>query len=271
MGTSKFDLYKCVEQIRLQLKLDITSYPINTIKLCNGLNNVEMIYHDFNTRGVCGAILLGDIKDTVILNSLRSESELNFDCGHELVHMHKHRSSGVDCFSCVELKAAIQPKASFFEWEANEGAAELLVPLGLFLPWVRSAFPYFKTASDIANFKEECAYKFQVSPAVIKYRLESLKYEIYQHCNGVNLNEVKILSGNQQKSMGIKIESLNDAETRLLEKALNEQFSSKKVSRFEPEKCEEPVKQTRPKPLPKITREQEMSFRRAEEQWLYDV
>ncbi len=50
---------------------------------------------------------------------------------------------------------------------------------------------------------------FHVPDAVIKYRLENLKYEIFQYLNGVKLDDIEILSLHQQKQRGIKVDSLN--------------------------------------------------------------
>ena len=54
-----------------------------------------------------------------------------------------------------------------------------------------------------------------MTETVIKYRFESLKYEINQYLNGTPLNEIEILSLNKQRVKGINIKSLNDIEDDL--------------------------------------------------------
>lgn len=210
MGSSKSDLYKYVEWLREQLEINSDSYPINTINLCNQVEDVELKYHKFNTNGFCGAILLGEKSDTIVLNSKRTSTEQNFDCGHEIVHGTKHRRKGINCFSCMELKIKREPDISFYEWEANEGSAEFLVPYRFLLPEIKDALPHFKGWYDYEQFKCKLAIKYNVSDAVINFRFESLKYEIHQYLNNVSLSNLKILSRKQQQAERINIKSLND-------------------------------------------------------------
>lgn len=61
--------------------------------------------HNFKTIGFCGAAFPGDKKDTIILNSNRSPKQLNFDCGHEIIHLIKHKEQVDGTFTCFEKKA----------------------------------------------------------------------------------------------------------------------------------------------------------------------
>ena len=63
---------------------------------------------------------------------------------------------------------------------------------------------------DIEEFKHYTADLCHVPPAVIKYRIESLKYEILQYYAGSDINDLHILSKRQQERMGIYIKSLNE-------------------------------------------------------------
>ncbi|OCN00756.1 hypothetical protein A7X67_08250 [Clostridium sp. W14A] len=218
MSSSKSDLYKYVEWLREQFEIDSGSYPINTIGLCNQEKNVELKYHSFNTNGFCGAILLGDKLDTIVLNSNRAPNEQNFDCGHEIVHGTKHRHKGIDCFSCMELKVKRKPNINFYEWEANEGSAEFLVPYRSLLPEIKEEYSHLKEWNDYNILKFRLSKKFNVTEAVINFRFESLKYEIQQYLNGASLNNLKILSQNQQKDKNISIKSLNDMAIELMKK-----------------------------------------------------
>lgn len=63
---------------------------------------------------------------------------------------------------------------------------------------------------DIEEFKRYAADLCCVPSAVIKYRIESLKYEILQYYAGSDINDLHILSKRQQERMGIYIKSLNE-------------------------------------------------------------
>lgn len=222
MGSTKSGLYHYVEWLREQFQVDFSSYPINTIELCGKIDSLNLQYHDFRTDGFCGAILLGSKSDTMILNSQRSFEEQNFDCGHETVHMTKHRNKGIDSFSCMELKVKRDPSVSFYEWEANEGSAEFLVPYHELLPRLKNEMSHLKEWNDIRFFKFQQAEHFKVSEAVINFRFESLKYETYQYLNGASINSLKILSRSQQEAKKIQVQSLNDFEDKLFQKELKQ-------------------------------------------------
>ena len=52
--------------------------------------------------------------------------------------------------------------------------------------------------------------KYNVSEVVIKNRIESLKYEIYQVAWGESIHNIRILSKAQLEHEGIKIKSCNE-------------------------------------------------------------
>lgn len=206
---AKAELYSFVDQLRNYL--NISSYPINTTQICRAVSSIEVIEHRFKSPGICASAFVGNKNDTIILNSYRSETEQNHDCGHEIIHLTKHRNySNNGMFSCF---SKVKPSQnSFLEWEANEGSAELLVPYALLLPMIAEAkiFSNKGYLLGFQQFKMDMAQHFQVSDAVISFRLEGLKYEIWQYINGVALHEIQILSNTQQKKQNINIKSLND-------------------------------------------------------------
>lgn len=218
MGSAKADLYRYVNNLRNRLGIDLDDYPINTVSLCDKMENVKVLHHKFNTNGFCGAVLIGDKSDTIVLNSNRSEYEQNFDCGHELIHMTRHRNKNIDCFSCMELKIEREPKVRFLEWEANEGAAEIIVPMCSLLPKIKKAYPRLKKALDYGLLKIKLSKAFNVPNAVINFRLESLKYEIFQYLSGKEINEIEILSKKEQEKKKIHVKSFNEIEAELIEK-----------------------------------------------------
>lgn len=216
MGSAKARLYQYINWLRNKLNIDFDSYPIDTIEICSKMEAVEIQFHKFKTNGFCGAVLIGEKHSTILLNSNRNLQEKNFDCGHELIHLTKHRQKDMDCFSCMELKTKREPKVSFYEWEANEGAAELLVPMASLLPKIKRKFPHLKKWIDFCKFKQELAQFYGVTEAVIGFRLDSLKYEIDQYINDVDIEEIEILSVSKQNVKGIKVKSLNEFGLELL-------------------------------------------------------
>ena len=116
---AKDELYSFVARLRKQL--NITEYPINTINICSNFGIADVIKHNFKTFGMCAAAMSGEKKNTIILNSCRSESEQNFDCGHEIIHLTKHQHTKIEIFNCFSSTKPTQNE--FLEWESNEGAA----------------------------------------------------------------------------------------------------------------------------------------------------
>ena len=164
----------------------------------------------FKTLGLRGMAFIGDKSkpDSIMLNTHRSELEQNFDCGHEAVHLTLHRRLDQKTFNCFDEKVHAE-QDPFLEWQANEGSAEFLVPHTVFIPLVKLYLGTKPDHSLVENFKITSSKLFGVPPAVIKYRLESLKYEIVQYYAGIKILDIEILSKHQQEKRGIYITSLN--------------------------------------------------------------
>lgn len=206
-SNAKIELYRFIGDMRKKYPLLCYSKNKNIEEFCLD-NNIELHLKKFDSKGLCGAAFVGEKHDTIILNSCRSKSEMTFDFIHELIHTKKHRNTDKQAFACFDRK-----QNSYIEWEANEGAAEFLVPYKLFLPIIKEN--YNKINSQVFGafqFCEETAGLFNVSNAVITNRLDNLKYEIYQYLNGTPLEHVKILSLSEQRKQGIIVKSLIEIE-----------------------------------------------------------
>ena len=213
---AKQELYRYVDYLREYLGITSYDYPVDVLDLCSKEGSTDIIYHTFETNGFCAAALVGDIADTIILNNARSEDERNFDCGHEVLHLTKHRSQNYGIFNCFSKN-----QDSFMEWEANEGSAELIISSRLFIPDVASAYPYFNSYSSIIDFKHDMVQKYHATPAMIDFRLESLKYEIQQYMNGVSIDNITFLSRREQSRQNIQVSSVIDLENTLLMSSWN--------------------------------------------------
>lgn len=197
MQNAKKDLYRYIDLMRYNLQFPLHAHPLNLIELCERSPKTEVRYHEFSTFGFCGAALAGEYSDTIVLNSRRSFGEMNFDCGHEIIHLARHRNRNDGVFNCFS-----GCQNSFIEWEANEGAAQLLVPYQDFIP----RFLQLLTQNKQSCFYTPCeqlAKYYNVSTQVINLRIDNLSYEIDQYRAGVPMDQIHLLSRSQQQRLGI--------------------------------------------------------------------
>lgn len=154
----------------------------------------------------------------ILVNSNKSFYEQNFHGFHELMHIPTVDQPGtiLRCYDTVKPN-----QDSYIEWLANEGAAEFVVPYKLLLPMIKDEFSDMITGIGTWQFCEDHSDDFGVSPIVLQNRIDSLKYETYQHLNGVPLDKIEILSWNKQKQRGINVKSLVELESERLRRMWN--------------------------------------------------
>lgn len=214
LGSSftKFDLYKFIDGLKSRLDISDDCYPLNTLDICSSLGiSIEKI--PFKTPGLRGMAIKGDNRvlyknDIILLRKDRSFSEQVFDCGHELVHLTRHRREAAQAFQCFETVHPNQNK--FIEWQANEGCAELLLPYKLFIPKLCSYLNKVSNYEDFNCLKSYLADYYNVPLASITLRIENLKYEIYQFKKGEPIDKIELKSNCQMEKEHLKIGSLND-------------------------------------------------------------
>ena len=195
-------LYNHIDNLRLQLGISLSEcdYPINSLELgkqhCNNLT-IEKI--PFPTHYICGILYKGNDTTSIALNSNREECMQNFDCMHELIHYFFH---DISCCQLMCSEKNIQQDL-YIEWQANEGAAQFLVPYQLFIPKYlelerKYAYSFWEDDSieELANF-------FNVSYGVIKNRINSLKTEIMQYKQGQSLKSLVVISKTKAVSLGL--------------------------------------------------------------------
>lgn len=197
---TKSKLYKKVNSIRKILDIELTSYPIYLESYIGQTTQIQRI--PLQTDGLRGMVLIKDVPTPIIvLDENLTSNEANFYCGHEIFHLLGHPSKNNATFTCYD---SIRPQQNCFqEWEANEGAAELLVPYQDFIPRFlsyNSEYTPFTTWEVLENLADY----YHVSVPVIKIRLDNLSYEIYQYLNGTSMENIKLLSRNQLKVRGIQ-------------------------------------------------------------------
>lgn len=209
---TKSGLYRQVCNIRNSFGLAQDEYGIDTIQLCKEMG-IRVENAPFYSPGLRGMAIVGgkDESDVIILNSDRNSTEQNVDCSHECMHLGLHRDEPYRTFKCFEKVAPGQDK--YIEWQANEGGAELLVPYSNLLPRIKHYEHLLHSYENIIAFKDELKNTYNVTDAVITFRIESLKYEIAQYLDGVPLDDLRILSNMSQEKEGIRVKSLNDIAT----------------------------------------------------------
>ena len=207
---TKANLYKEIDCFKKASHIEKQYYPLNIIEMCMSTPSLKVGFMKFRTVGLNGMVNLGQHPepDVILINSSMGPPKQNFVCAHELFHTVLHRDVSAQSFSCFEEVKPEQDAA--IEWQANESAAELLLPMKYLLPLVKRKMPYLKTSEDFFNFKYEIAESFRTTETVVTNRLDDLKYEIYQYNSGVPLNKIEILSRHQQQNQHICVQSLND-------------------------------------------------------------
>ena len=199
----KEKLYKNIQNLRQRLNITFDDYPLNVRKIYSeqlGKKLGEVPFSISALRGMAIIDVNDPENDVILLNSFRTKIEQNFDCSHEFIHTVAHRNlPNKTSFKCFEKVTNKQDR--FIEWQANEGAAELLIPYKLFIPkYVEYSRERAHDFSYIPEF--ELSEMFNVSTAVLSNRIDSLNYEIYQYLQHGSIDDIEILSRNKQKERG---------------------------------------------------------------------
>lgn len=197
-NNAKESLYRDIDAMRENLGIHCNDYYMYAPLFCKQYycSRIELKQHEFKDDRFCGASYAGRKQDTIVLNSSHSPEEQNFDCAHELVHLYLHRPFYTD--------GRYTHQDTFMEWEANEGAAELLIPYRGFIPRFSRLFD-----SGMERIPYYLAGKYQVTPRVIEVRVDSLSYEIDQYRSGVPINEIELLSKRCRHRQGISTTPYN--------------------------------------------------------------
>lgn len=194
---TKAELYVAIDVIKTNLGLH-NAYSINSKRLAACFPNLTLEEYRFSTSSIGGVLMKGEKHSLMCLNSQRDNLEQNFDCMHELIHFWRpHPASTYTCYDKLTQN-------SYFEWEANEGTAEMLVPYHKFIPEICETYNHLRDGHDY-NYLTYFSEKYFVTERVIQLRISSLSYEIDQFLNGTPLDELRILSKNHQRQLGINI------------------------------------------------------------------
>jgi len=204
----KKTLYECIGDIWSTLKLYFPFHPCEVIFPLEKYLTVE--FRNLKNNKFCGVINKKMIpeKSFIYINNNNPPATQLFSLYHEIMHWFFH-TPAISHYNIKGIAAL-----NIDDYHANEGAAEMIVPHFVFIPWIAQEINRRKRldAEDIREIKEYAAREFNTSPAIIYYRLEGLKYELWQYLHGTDLSRLKFLSKKQLATKNINIGSLNDTE-----------------------------------------------------------
>ena len=202
---TKDDLYKYVAKSKEFMGIKTNEIGLDFYEACSNIKKLDVRTVNFKDRSLRG--LSVPKENIILLNSSRNRTERNFDCAHEFMHVIKHKNENFQTFNCFDT---LRPQQSpYLEWQANEGAAEMLVPYKIFIPMFCGSISNCETYADYYSFLEFLSCIFNVPIAVIELRVDNLKYEIHQYENGCDINHIRLLSNKKQAQRGIHITSYN--------------------------------------------------------------
>ena len=199
---TKRTLYNQVDALKHKLGLDNIdiSYPVDSKKLAKKYcKNVVLEEIEFPSHYICGILYKGDNTTSIALNSNREICQQNFDCMHELIHYFFHNISYCQLM-CSDKNIK---QDSYIEWQANEGAAQFLVPYQIFIPKYLELEKKYAHSFWEDDSIEELAKYFNVSYGVIKNRINSLETEILQYKKGKSINSLVVISKSKAISLGL--------------------------------------------------------------------
>ena len=131
------------------------------------------------------AILSAPCSSVILVNSNKSPLDQRFDLAHELIHFWFHPSQTSFSFQKPHLRDKEK------EWQANEGAAELLLPYKDFIPrFVKTAKYVEENYEPLEEVYNELARFYKVMPIVVDYRIRNLESEILQYINGTPIERI---------------------------------------------------------------------------------
>ncbi|MDL2253743.1 ImmA/IrrE family metallo-endopeptidase [Ruminococcaceae bacterium OttesenSCG-928-I18] len=205
----KAELYAHVERFSRDNKLKPDQYPRNALAVSTQYG-LTVHYAEFTSDRIRGVALISD--NLTILNYRLLPRQRNYFAAHELVHHDNHGDIKTEFYCSV----GNPDNRKYYEWEANEGAAEFLVPYKSLLPTIKCNIRDIHSPDDMEVFRTNLAKQFNVPKQTIYYRMERLKYAIYQYLGGTPLSQLVIISHKEQESRGISVNSLNDVYDEML-------------------------------------------------------
>lgn len=219
---TKADLYRAAARIRTELALPPEGCRADEVfrRIAHRPESILTLV-PFATPGLQGMASVGQDgeRDVILLAQRLDERERGFYAAHELVHLTCHRQEQGGLFRCFD--SYLPARDDYLEWQANEGAAEILMPWRLFLQTVLDLSPDLTRRSSIQRLQLELADRFGVTQGMIAVRLESLKYELHLALQGEPIDGICPISAREQQRRNIAVPSLNDLSRQLWQQELD--------------------------------------------------
>lgn len=187
MPYDKRALYDNIRDKRASFGMD-ASTPADVSAIIER-EGIEVQYCTFESRSI-GAILYKDTASGILVNAAKSEPDHRFDMAHELIHFWFHAKRAECAFPLV-------PRNKEEEWQANEGAAELLLPYRDFVPrYVRAVCEAERDGAEPETVYALLAAYYRVNETVVNYRIRNLESEILQYRSGTAIEQLSITRAN---------------------------------------------------------------------------
>lgn len=207
MSTKK-ELYEDIDHFRGLHNIsgnDILTDPVAFVRSLGYF----VTYTPFKTEGLRGvASPIAGYNGAVILNARRGKTENGFVAIHEMTHCIRHIGRYHTALTCYDDPHKCQN--SFFEWEANESAAELLMPYRIFIPDYVSAFQRCQGCEDLVL--HTLAKRYAATMTQISFRVHSLKFEIAMYCSTGQISSKYLQSRTALQRRGIDMDRVRMAD-----------------------------------------------------------
>jgi len=212
---TKLDVYNMADVVRVELGKSARK-PLDPFSVVYKYpDTLGIKFHRFDSEKIGGFIVKNDPqydKSFIILNATKPPESKKFNCCHELVHFFKHPC---DSYTCASYLNNSDP----FEYQANECAAELLIPYRDAVPFIAAqweeALSVVKTDPQFGDLPFgfipiRISKRYGVSEKIAEYRITSLDYEVFQYFNGTDIDRLQIVSRRKQDQYRIKFSPISE-------------------------------------------------------------
>ena len=180
-GNCRVSLYRRIDALR---RLWNVRDPFDPFLAAESLPGIRLYETAFSTAGLHGFIVTSPDKSraTIVLDTRRSEEEQMFDLSHELIHFALHPPTD-----------RVHGYSPFMEWQANEGAAELLLPRTLLLRILSETRDRIRASADAALLVRSLARRQGIRETVVRWRMWSLRLDVARTLAGENPETLPLL------------------------------------------------------------------------------
>ena len=158
--------------------------PIDVEKIVQLLGAKLDTSPDFDNLSTAGSVSLSNEHARIWVNPLENnyEPRKRFTIAHEIGHLVLHIDPEIGVKEFIDTKKTLNRKDSYWdskEYEANNFAAQLLMPVSLLKPHGKKIIDEYKkehkkNSMPVSLFVNEMASLFNVSEPAMKFRLKNI-------------------------------------------------------------------------------------------------